>query len=41
MTKEQHEIIINAYRAFLNNEIDYDQYQDVRRMILDELMEQI
>ena len=38
MTNEQTETILNAYRDFLNGDIDYDQYHDVRRMILDELM---
>lgn len=39
MTDEQTEILSNAYAAFLDGEIDADQYQDVRRMIADELME--
>ena len=40
MTEEQTEIIVNAYAAFLSGEIDRDQYQDVRRMIADELLNQ-
>ena len=37
MTEAQTEIILNAYKAYLSGEMDYDQWQDVRRMVLAEL----
>jgi hypothetical protein len=39
MTTEQIEILINAYKALRAGEITPEQYQDVRRTLLDELME--
>ena len=39
LTPEQTEIIINAYKDMRTGEITPEQYQDVRRMIMDELVE--
>jgi hypothetical protein len=39
MTEEQKEILINAYKAYRSGEITKEQYQDIRYMLSQEMME--